>query len=148
MQIHRSFNRSPSGIVRRARCARSTARPAGRLRASVRPSGVSVVGDLSRRFQAQGAIRGDGGRFDGRSVGERRANGRARERKRRVFSRVRCSEREREEASRQECVVVSAQTPADEQQTGRKASSLRGRERTNANILPVSATGGVARASE
>ena len=96
MQIHRSFNRSPSGIVRRARCARSTARPAGRLRASVRPSGVSVVGDLSRRFQAQGAIRGDGGRFDGRSVGERRANGRARERKRRVFSRVRCSEKERE----------------------------------------------------
>ena len=153
MQIHRSFNRAASGVVRlvrRARCARSTGRPAGSARQSVGPSGVSVVGDLSRRFQAQGAIRGDGGRFDGRSVGERRANGRARERKRRVFSRVRCSERarEREEASRQECVVVSAQTPADEQQTGRKASSLRGRERTNANILPVSATGGVARANE
>ena len=151
MQIHRSFNRAASGVVRlvrRARCARSTGRPAGSARPSVGPSGVSVVGDLSRRFQAQGAIRGDGGRFDGRSVGERRANGRARERKRRVFSRVRCSERAREEASRQECVVVSAQTPADEQQTGRKASSLRGRERTNANILPVSATGGVARANE
>ena len=134
MQIHRSFNRAPSGVVRlvrRARCARSTGRPAGSARPSVRPASPSSetsVADFRPKEPYAGTAVGS---TVGRSARGERTEERESEREEYFLESVVVREREREEASRQECVVVSAQTPADEQQTGRKASSLRGRERTN-----------------
>ena len=109
MQIHRSFNRAPSGVVRlvhRARCARSTGRPAGSARPSVRPASPSSetsVADFRPKEPYAGTAVGS---TVGRSERGERTEERESEREEYFLESVVVRERERKRAAKSAWLLV------------------------------------------